>query len=144
MAARLRTKRAGSSVEGVSARQQRYRSSLTSDHRDKPFSRSTPSLSHTRARNSDPRGDRSGVQCVVLRLRRTCNPDVVAIEHLEHFLRDAEKRGVVVFLAGVRADLGKILRNVRFQERLPAYHIYAKKMKRIRPPSTPFATPINF
>jgi SulP family sulfate permease len=69
----------------------------------------------------------SGIQCVVLRLRRTRNPDVVAIEHLEHFLRDAEKRGVVVLLAGVRADLAKILRNVRFQEWLPADHIYAEK-----------------
>ncbi len=31
----------------------------------------------------------TGVKYVVLRLRRTRNPDVVAIEHLEHFLRDA-------------------------------------------------------
>jgi sulfate permease, SulP family len=70
---------------------------------------------------------RTGIQCIVLRLRRTRNPDVVAIEHLERFLRDAEKRGVAVFLAGVRADLAKILRNVRFQEWLPADHIYAEK-----------------
>ena len=70
---------------------------------------------------------RTGIQCVVLRLRRTRNPDVVAIEHLEHFLRDAEKRGVIVFLAGVRANLAKILRNVRFQEWLPADRIYAEK-----------------
>jgi sulfate/thiosulfate-binding protein len=70
---------------------------------------------------------RTGIQCVVLRLRRTRNPDVVAIEHLEHFLRDAEKRGVVVLLAAVRADLAKILRNVRFQEWLPTDHIYAEK-----------------
>jgi len=70
---------------------------------------------------------RTGIQCVVLRLRRTRNPDVVAIEHLEHFLREAGKRGVVVFLAGVRADLAKILRNVRFQEWLPGDRIYAEK-----------------
>jgi sulfate permease, SulP family len=69
----------------------------------------------------------TNVKYVVLRLRRTRTPDVVAIEHLERFLRDAEKRGVTVLLAGVRPNLAKILRNVRFNEWLPADRIYPEK-----------------
>jgi SulP family sulfate permease len=69
----------------------------------------------------------TGIKYLVLRLRRTRNPDVVAIEHLEHFLRDAEKRGVTVLLAGVRPSLAKILRNVHFNEWLPANRIYTEK-----------------
>jgi SulP family sulfate permease len=69
----------------------------------------------------------TGVKCVVLRLRRTRNPDVVAIEHLERFLRDAQERGVTVLLAGVRPNLAKILRNVKFNEWLPADRIYPEK-----------------
>ena len=70
---------------------------------------------------------KTGIKYVVLRLRRTRNPDVVAIEHLEKFLRDAEKRGVTVLLAGVRPNLAKILRNVHFNEWLPADRIYPEK-----------------
>jgi sulfate permease, SulP family len=69
----------------------------------------------------------TGIKYVVLRLRRTRTPDVVAIEHLERFLRDADKRGVVVLLAGVRPNLAKILRNVRFSEWLPADRIFPEK-----------------
>jgi sulfate permease, SulP family len=69
----------------------------------------------------------TGIKYVVLRLRRTRTPDVVAIEHLERFLRDAEKRGVIVLLAGVRPNLAKILRNVRFSEWLPADRIFPEK-----------------
>jgi sulfate permease, SulP family len=69
----------------------------------------------------------TGINYVVLRLRRTRNPDVVAIEHLEHFLREAEKRGVVVLLAGVRPNLAKILGNVDFNEWLPVDRIFPEK-----------------
>jgi sulfate permease, SulP family len=69
----------------------------------------------------------TGIKYVVLRLRRTRNPDVVAIEHLEHFLRDAEKRGVTVLLAGVGPSLATILRNVHFNEWLPEDRIYPEK-----------------
>src|ERR1700722_4151302 len=69
----------------------------------------------------------TGIKYVVLRLRRTRTPDVVAIEHLERFLRDAEKHGVTVLLAGVRPNLAKILRNVHFNEWLPADRIYPEK-----------------
>jgi len=64
---------------------------------------------------------------VVLRVRRARNPDVVAIEHLEHFLRDAEKRGVTVLLAGLLPNFEKILRNVRFQEWFPADRLFPEE-----------------
>ena len=70
---------------------------------------------------------RTGINYLVLRLRRTRNPDVVAVEHLEHFLRDAQGRGVTVLLAGVRPDLLKILNNVRFQDWLPADRIFPEE-----------------
>jgi sulfate permease, SulP family len=69
----------------------------------------------------------TGIKYVVLRLRRVRNPDMVAIEHLEHFLRDAEKRGVTVLLAGVLPNFAKILRNVQFHKWLPTERIYTEK-----------------
>ncbi len=70
---------------------------------------------------------RADAKCLVLRLRRTRNPDVVAAEYLEHFLREAEKTGVVVLLAGVRPDLAKLLRNLRFEDWLPADRLYLEE-----------------
>jgi sulfate permease, SulP family len=70
---------------------------------------------------------KTGIKYVVLRLRRTRTPDVVSIEHLEHFLHEAEKHGVTVLLAGVQPNLAKILRNVRFHEWLPLDRIYTEK-----------------
>jgi sulfate permease, SulP family len=69
----------------------------------------------------------SDVKYVVLRVRRTRNPDVVAVELLEWFLRDAEKHGVTVLLAGVRPNLAKILRNLHFAEWLPVDRIYPEQ-----------------
>ncbi len=69
----------------------------------------------------------SDIRYMVLRLRRTRNPDMVAIEHLERFLRDTEKLGVTVLLAGVRSDLAKILDNTRFPNWLPADRIFLEQ-----------------
>jgi SulP family sulfate permease len=68
--------------------------------------------------------DRTSIRYVVLRLRRSRHPDVVAVEHLVHFLRDAEKRGVTVLLAGLRPDFVKILENVRLTSWFPADRIF--------------------
>jgi sulfate permease, SulP family len=67
------------------------------------------------------------VKYVILRLRRIRNPDVVAIEHLEHFLRDSQQHGVTVLLAGVRPHLAKILRNLDFDKWLPADRVYPER-----------------
>jgi SulP family sulfate permease len=64
---------------------------------------------------------------LVLRFRRTRNPDVVAIEHLERFLRDTDKANVVVLLAGVRPDLAKILDNTGVLNWLPADRVFREE-----------------
>ena len=70
---------------------------------------------------------RGGAKFLVLRLRRTRNPDMVAMEHLEHFLREAGKRGVVVLLAGLPPELVRILRNLDFAAWLPADRLYPEE-----------------
>jgi SulP family sulfate permease len=67
------------------------------------------------------------INFVVLRLRRVRNPDMVAVERLEHFLHDAESHGISVLLAGVRPDLGKILDKVGFSLWLPADRRYPER-----------------
>jgi SulP family sulfate permease len=71
--------------------------------------------------------DRTGIKYVVLRLRRARNPDVVAIEHLEHFLHDADKRQVTVLLAGLRPDFVKILNNVGITKWFPKDRIFPEE-----------------
>jgi SulP family sulfate permease len=53
-----------------------------------------------------------GIEYLVVRLKRVRNADVVALEELEKFLRDAQGAGLTVLLAGVRAELLRALRRV--------------------------------
>ena len=66
----------------------------------------------------------TGIRYVVLRLRRARHPDVVAVEHLEHFLREADKRGVTVLLAGLRPEFLKVLENAKFKDWLSADRLF--------------------
>jgi SulP family sulfate permease len=66
----------------------------------------------------------AGVWHVVLRLRRARHPDVVSIEQLERFLRDAEEAGITMLLAGVTPDFVKILDNVGLTRRLAANRLF--------------------
>jgi SulP family sulfate permease len=72
---------------------------------------------------------RTGIKYVVLRFRRARNPDVVAIEHLERFLREADHRGVTVLLAGIRPDFARALDNARFKDWLPADRLFPEEDK---------------
>jgi sulfate permease, SulP family len=72
----------------------------------------------------DPNGP---VKFVVLRLKRVRHPDVVCIEHIEHFLREETARGVTILLAGVRPDTLGILHNVGIQSWFPAQHIFPEE-----------------
>jgi SulP family sulfate permease len=71
--------------------------------------------------------DRTASKYVVLRLRRTRNPDAVAAEYLEHFLNEADRRGVTVLLAGIRPDLLKIMKNIGLTSRLPADRLFPQE-----------------
>lgn len=50
-------------------------------------------------------------QVIVLRLKRSRNPDAVALTMLEHFLDRMKARGVLVLLSGVRTELYNVLEN---------------------------------
>jgi len=68
-----------------------------------------------------------GVRFVVLRLKRTRNPDMVCLDRFEHFLRDAEKMGVTVLLAGIRPDLAQGLNNLRFYDWFAAEQVFREE-----------------
>jgi SulP family sulfate permease len=58
------------------------------------------------------RARQRGIRYLVVRVKRVRNADVVALEELEKFLRDAHAEGLTVLLAGVRADLLGAIRRV--------------------------------
>jgi SulP family sulfate permease len=63
---------------------------------------------------------------LVLRVKRLRNPDVVALEALQKFLRQARAGGLTVLLAGVRADLLQAIERVGITRELPAGQIFAE------------------
>ena len=65
-----------------------------------------------------------GVRVIVLRLKRTRNPDMVCLERLQHFLEEMQKRGVPVLLCGVREDFADALARLGFHHWLPAERIF--------------------
>jgi SulP family sulfate permease len=70
---------------------------------------------------------RAKQQCIgylVIRVKRVRNADVVALEELEKFLRDAAAAGLTVLLAGVRAELLQAIRRVGIARLLSADLIF--------------------
>ncbi len=67
---------------------------------------------------------RAGAPTVVLRLRRTRNPDLVCLERLEEFLHAAHDLGTNVFLAGVGNDVLETMQNLRFFDWFPRDHVF--------------------
>ena len=70
------------------------------------------------------RVEASASRHVVLRLKRVRNPDVVSLEHLEHFLKHAQSRNLTVWLAGVRPDLIAAFDRLRFWDWLPRDRVF--------------------
>lgn len=66
----------------------------------------------------------SGLRIVVLRLKRTRNPDMVCMERFQHFLHDMEQKNVVVLLCGVRDSFHQAMTNLRFHDWLPAERVF--------------------
>jgi sulfate permease, SulP family len=69
----------------------------------------------------------AGINFVVLRLKRTRNPDLVFLERLEHFLHEMQRAGRTVLLCGVRPELAKPMANLRFQDWLPASNVFLEE-----------------
>jgi sulfate permease, SulP family len=68
-----------------------------------------------------------GNRHLVFRLKRVRNPDAVSLEKLEHFLRDTQKEGLVILLAGVRVDVLNAFQRLGFDDWFPRDHIFAEE-----------------
>ena len=66
----------------------------------------------------------NGARFLVLRLKRVRNPDVVCVEKLETFLRDAQQEGLVVHLAGIRPGFLDMLERLGFTQWYPASRFF--------------------
>jgi SulP family sulfate permease len=67
---------------------------------------------------------KDGVRAVVLRVKRARNLDAVCLTHIGDFLDRMAERKVQVLLAGVRDNLGTVLRTSGLEERLGPKHIF--------------------
>ena len=64
---------------------------------------------------------------VVLRLKRTRNPDMVSLERFDHFLHDMQAGGVTVLLCGVRPAFAKAMSNLHFHDWLPLDRVFPEE-----------------
>jgi SulP family sulfate permease len=62
---------------------------------------------------------KQGARVLILRLKRTRNPDMVCLEMLQQFLEEMQDRKVPVLLCGIRSDFREALYNLRFHHWLP-------------------------
>ena len=67
---------------------------------------------------------KTGIRMVVLRLKRTRNPDVVCMERLQRFLQEMQEQGVTVLLCGVRPDFAEGMTNLHFHDWLPRERVF--------------------
>jgi sulfate permease, SulP family len=67
------------------------------------------------------------IHVIVVRLKRTRNPDMVCLERFEHFIADLKKEGITVLLCGVRPDLAKAMKNMGFSNWLPPDQIFPEE-----------------
>jgi SulP family sulfate permease len=76
------------------------------------------------------RTEAEDIRYVILRLKRTRNADMVALERFDHFLHDMEARGVTVLLCGVRPAFAKTMANLRFHDWLPADRVFPEEAEK--------------
>jgi SulP family sulfate permease len=69
----------------------------------------------------------ASIRMLVLRVKRTRNPDMVCLECFEQFFHDMRKLGVTVLLCGVRADFMRGMKNLRFNEWLSPDLVYPEE-----------------
>src|SRR6202167_2888462 len=73
------------------------------------------------------RTEHENIRYIVLRLKRTRNPDMVSLERFDHFLHDMQSHGVTVLLCGVRPAFLKAMGNLRFHDWLPADRVFPEE-----------------
>jgi SulP family sulfate permease len=69
---------------------------------------------------------KAGLRVIVLRVKRTRNPDIVCMERLQHFLVEMEALQITVLLCGVRPDFAQTMQNLYFCDWLPADRVFAE------------------
>ena len=84
----------------------------------------------------------NGVKAMVLRLKRVRNPDAVALEILDNFLKDAKASGLIVFLAGVRPELGQRSNVSASSSASAAPSFFPSSRRTIRRRSMPYVRPM--
>ena len=67
------------------------------------------------------------IHVVVVRLKRTRNPDMVCLERLEHFIEDLKAEGITVLLCGIRPDLAKAMKNMGFSNWLSPEQVFPEE-----------------
>jgi SulP family sulfate permease len=71
--------------------------------------------------------ERESLRVVVLRVKRTRNPDIVCMERLQQFIIEMKDKGVPVLLCGVRPDFAQAMKNLSFQEFLPSEQVFLEE-----------------
>ncbi|MBV8100998.1 MAG: SulP family inorganic anion transporter, partial [Verrucomicrobia bacterium] len=67
------------------------------------------------------------IHVIVVRLKRTRNPDMVCLERLEHFIEDLKTKRIMVLLCGIRPDLGKAMKNMGFSDWLSPEQVFPEE-----------------
>ena len=70
---------------------------------------------------------RKTINVIVVRLKRTRNPDLVCLERLQHFIEDMKAEGIMVLLCGVRSDLDKAIKNMGFPNSLAPSQVFPEE-----------------
>lgn len=71
------------------------------------------------------------LRIVVLRVKRTRNPDIVCMERLQHFIIEMQDMGVPVLLCGVRPDFDQAMKNLRFDVFLPVGQVFLEEPTKV-------------
>jgi sulfate permease, SulP family len=67
------------------------------------------------------------IHVIVVRLKRTRNPDMVCLERFEHFIEDLKTKGITVLLCGIRPDLAKAMKNMGFSNWLSPDQVFPEE-----------------
>lgn len=70
---------------------------------------------------------KAGARILVLRVKRTRNPDMVCMEKIQQFLQEMQERGVTVLLCGIRKDFAEAMHKLHFQTWLPAQRVFLEE-----------------
>jgi SulP family sulfate permease len=77
-------------------------------------------------RHFDALRQRGELRVIVLRIKRTRNPDMVCMQLLQQFIVEMQAKGVTVLLCGARAEFLQAMENLHFGAVLAADRVFAE------------------